>query len=436
LAKTWGPSLPVGSEFQVEKIYGRWLYGTPRPLKNMKPGDYAKPGWVYSRMLIVPGDVDSTSKVVVDRSHAILYHSQDAWKKLKLDNKPGMDLLESLVLSRATLTAFQRQDETASSPSWLPSQFHFFSLLSNAEAAETNEAKDAAPLGLTGTNLTFLDQEFAVAKKEKQQHEKSRLAKLLRPPPVPKLDLGVRTGILGRFMLQKYFELPALSQEEVDGQIYMRATATRALEGCPKKIRDFWKNRRWNMFRIFRLKSRPEIKHPWLDLSLPGGYFTMSARAIDLASNEAELAYLLIRPLVLEARLKRPAVKLSAKGWPESLQAQSELVWDRTLRAQSTRDSENLDVADDIAVDLSALECVSRAGYRPAAGLNYLRKLSSHREDSWAKWFVDHSIGLDYRLEQVTSQLDSALAQQKFPGGQITNTKRFGLASSRWNLMP
>lgn len=425
MAKTWGPTLPPGTPFEVEKVYGRWLYGTPAPLKNMKPADYAKPGWVFSRMLLLPGDTDTQSPLLLARSHAILFHSREAWKKLKVEDS---DFLESLVLSRGTLNAFTRQDEAGSPGSFLRSYFSG-DWLSRAEAAEES-------LGLSGTDFSFLDQEFAVVKKQKQQQEKIRLSRILRAPPAPKIDAGVRTGIFGRFMLQKYFERPVLSQEEVDGHIYMRATAMRALEGCPKPIRDYWKNRRWNFFRIFRLKSRPEIKHPWLDIALPGGYFTISARAIDLASNEAELAFLLIRPMVREARVKRPVAQFSAKGWPESLNTQSELVWDRTLRAQSTKDSENLDVADDIAIDMNALECVSRAGYRPAAGLNYLRKLSQHREDGWMKWFTEHSIGLEYRLEQVTNRLEEDLAHQKFPGGQVMNSKRFTGAASRWNLMP
>lgn len=434
LAKTWGPTLPIGTSFEVQKIYGRWLYGTPVPPKNMKPADYAKPGWIFSRMMLVPGDKDSLAPEVIKKSQALLYHSQEAWKKLKLDRDPSMaslDFLESLILSRGTVNAFIQHDESSAGflPS-LPAGLAPYLFLPSAEAA------DDAPMGLSGTDLSFLDQEFSLVKQAKSKAERDRLALQLRPPKAPAIDLAARVGILGRFMLNKYFELPALTHEEVDGFIYMRATGLRALEGCPKPIQDFWKKRRWNAFRIFRLKSRPEVRHPWQDISLPGGYFTFSARAIDLAANEAELAFLLVRPMVLEARLKRPAISLTAKGWPESLQAQSELVWDRTLRAQSTRDADNLDVADDIAVDMLALECIARAGYRPLAGVNYLRKIAAAREKPWSKWFNDHSIGLEYRLEQITTRLDDALAKQKFPAGSATNPKRFSLATTRWNIMP
>ncbi|MGZ3696187.1 MAG: hypothetical protein ACXWQO_19360 [Bdellovibrionota bacterium] len=444
LAKTWGPALPIGTAFEVQKVYGRWLYGVPVPPKHMKPADYAKPGWIFSRMMLVPGDKDTQSPELLKTSYSLLFHSREAWKKLKLDqdaNIRGLDFMEGLTLSRGTEKAFIQHDEASAGsgfnpfPSLIPPGLSRYLALPSAEAAESDETKDP-PMGLSGTDLSFLDQEFSVVKQAHSKAERERMALQLHAPKAPVLDTAVRTGILGRFMLNKYFELPPLTHEEVDGFIYMRATALRALEGCPKPVQNFWQHRRWNAFRVYRLKSRPEVRHPWLDISLPGGYFTYSARALDLATNEAELAFLLVRPMVLEARLKRPAIALKTKGWPESLQAESELVWDKTLRAQSTRDADNLDVADDIAVDMTTLECISRAGYRPLGGVNYLRKIAAAREEPWSKWFNDHSIGLDYRLEQVTTRLDDALAKQKFPAGTATNPKRFSLATTRWNLMP
>jgi hypothetical protein len=440
LAKTWGPALPVGTAFEVQKVYGRWLFGTPVPPQHMKAADYAKPGWIFSRMMLVPGDKDSLEPSVIKKSESLLYHSRDAWKKLGLDKDSkvaGLDFLESLILSRGTVNTFIQRDESSSSlvPTFIPPGISRYLSLPSAEAAEGDETKDP-PMGLSGTDLSFLDQEFKVVNGAHTRAELARLALQRRAPKMPPLETSTRIGILGRFMLNKYFELPTLNQEEVDGFIYMRATAIRALEGCPKPVQNFWKGRRWNAFRIFRLKSRPEVRHPWLDISLPGGYFTYSARAIDLAANEAELAFLLVRPMVLEARLKRPAISLGAKGWPESLKSQSESVWDRTLRAQSTKDADNLDVADDIAVDMTTLECIARAGYRPLAGVNYLRKIAAASDQPWSKWFSDHSIGLEYRLEQITTRLDDALAKEKLPPGHATNPKRFSLATTRWNLMP
>ena len=70
LAKTWGPTLPVGTGFQVEKVYGRWIYGRPLPLKNMRSHDFAPQGWLFSRMLLLPGDSDSLSASVRKQSHS------------------------------------------------------------------------------------------------------------------------------------------------------------------------------------------------------------------------------------------------------------------------------------------------------------------------------------------------------------------------------
>jgi hypothetical protein len=162
----------------------------------------------------------------------------------------------------------------------------------------------------------------------------------------------------------------------------------------------------------------------------------LSARAIDVAGNEAELAYLLVRPLVRELRIRHKKPVFHAKAWPGELETLSEDLWSQTLKAQSTKDSANLDVADEIAVDMAASECVSRAGYRPLSGISYLRKLSGKREESWSKWFFERSIGLDYRLERFSALLDEALAKDKFPAGKTSNPKRFATASRYWNLMP
>ncbi len=297
-------------------------------------------------------------------------------------------------------------------------------------------AQAAEPVGFSGTDLNFLDQEFAVVQKQKKKAQAARAASKLNPPKPPALDSSIRTQVLGRFMLEKYFELPVLTHEEVDGYVYMRATAMRALEGCAPDIRKYWEGRRWSAFRVYRLKSRPAEKHPWLEVALPGAYFTTSARAIDVATNEAELAFLLVRPLVRELKIQRKPVAFVAKDWPASLVALSEELWDGVLRAQSTRDSANLDVSDEINVDLLATECIARAGYRPQAGLNYLRKLALHREAPWAAWFFQHSIGLDYRLERFAELVDEALAKKRFPSGTVINNKRFSSATKHWNLLP
>src|SRR3989344_5909875 len=74
LAKTWGPTLPPGTTFRVERVYGRWIYGTPNPPGKMLPDDYAKSGWVYSRMLLIPRDSDTLSPELLKKNRAVLYH--------------------------------------------------------------------------------------------------------------------------------------------------------------------------------------------------------------------------------------------------------------------------------------------------------------------------------------------------------------------------
>lgn len=431
LAKNWGPALPIGQEFRVQKVYGRWLYGTPEPLARMPEKEFAKPGWVFSRMLLLGNDEDTLSPALIKSSRAVIFHSREAGKKISFRHEP-LDFLESLTLSKGTMKAFSGQDEKGLG------RIQFPTLMPIAYAEEAAKETTEAPpsLGLSGTDLNFLDQEFSVIQEKKNAEEKKRLSKKLYPPKSPAIDNGIRTAILGRFMLEKYLETPPLTHEEVDGFIYMRATAMRALEGCPKEIRNYWQNRRWNHFRVFRMKSRPEIAHPWLEVALPGGYFAFSGRSIDLAGNESELAFLLVRPLVRELRLKRKKPNFSAKTWPRDLETESEEIWEETLKSQSTKESANLDVADEIAVDLTATECISRGGYRPLGGISYLRKLITKREEPWARWFNQNSIGLEYRIERLATVLETALATKKFPEGQATNPKRFATASRHWNLLP
>lgn len=437
LHANWGPALPIGEPFRVEKVYGRWLYGSPLPLPRMPKAQLPKPGWVFSRMLLVPGDSDTLSPELALFTRAVLFHGHAAWEKLAPETSSPLNFYESLVLSKGTLEAFRAQDEVSAGwlPEALPPLLPSFLFDTYPEAHAEGEEK-APTIGLSGTDLNFLDQEFLVKKSGLDSAAVAANAKKLRAPPAPALDGKVKTALLGRYMLEKYFELPPLTHEEVDGYIYMRATAMRALSGCGNSVKEYWKNRRWNLFRVFRLKSRPEIKQPWLEVSLPGGYFAYSARAIDGAANEAELAFLLVRPLVREMRLERKTPQFAGKAWPAALNTLSEELWDQVLRSQSTKDSDNLDVADEIAVDIAAVECISRAGYRPAAGLSYLRKLSTKKEEAWAAWFFENAIGLDYRIERVNALVDESLAQKKFPAGQTTNVKRFGTAARHWNVMP
>ena len=430
LAKTWGIALPVGTPFQVEKVYGRWIYGHPMPLAHMPAKDDSPPGWIFSRTLVMPGDADTLPPGIVQQSRNLLFHARQTWKKLGLGAEPvfsPMDVLESVTLSKRTLAAFSLPEQPTA-PAMKTG-----SLWPEAAAIADEQPAD---MGLTGTDLTFLDQEINVVRNREAKEAKVRASKHARVPPPPPLDDKTRVGILGRYTLDRYLELPPLSLEEVDGHIYMRATAMRALAGCPAPVQNYWKNRRWGFFRVYRLKSRPEIKQPWFEIALPGGYFGVSGKAIDVASDEAELAFLLVRQLVRELHVKRPAVSAGKKDWPKNLSPKAEELWDQVLKAQSTKDSEGFDVADEIAVDMQAIECITKAGYRPMSAVAYLKKLAAHREDPWAVWYAQHTIGLDYRIERVTDLTQDALAQQKFPAGKDGQAKRFASAVKQWNLLP
>lgn len=430
LAKTWGPSLPLGNSFQVEKVYGRWIYGTPAPIARMRPSEYAKPGWIYSRMLLLPGDKDSAFPATVKKTRAMIYHSRNVWKELGLAKDeffPRLDFLESLVVSERTLKAFQDQDE----PLLATTERKLPELIPSALAEEPSPS-----MGLTGTDLGFLEQEFKVIQDKKRAERARQKALQAHAPKFPPLDAEIRTSILGRYMLHKYFEFPPFTHEEVDGYIYMKATALRALRGCPKSVQQFWQKRPWHFLRVYRLKSRPEPKYPWLTAYLPGGYFTISAKAIDTAGNEAELAFLLVRSLVSESLLKRKAPVFPKKNWAASLAAVSEEHWEQALFADKTKTGEAVDVAHDIEADVIATECMSRSGYRPIAGLSYLRKLSTKKEEKWASWFFEHSPGLEYRLDRAATLIEQALSKKSYPEGKASNIKRFATASRFWNLLP
>ena len=124
------------------------------------------------------------------------------------------------------------------------------------------------------------------------------------------------------------------------------------------------------------------------------------------------------------------------KTWPKTLSAKAEEVWDSALRAQSTKDAPEFDVADEIATDLDALECISRAGYQGSAGISYLKKMAMNRDASWAAWYKSNSLGLDYRIERSSALLEEAIAQGKFPSGKEFREKRFSVAVKEWNLLP
>lgn len=427
VAPVWGVSLPRNVEFRIEKAYGRWLWGAPLPLRLMKPKDFAPKGWIYSRMLLPPGDESLASPSQWDHTQLVSHYSRQAWKAIGVSPEENTralpEFLDGLAVSRKTLAAFRNQDEVG-----LSFRLPQFSLVPFAHA-------EADPsLGLSGADLKFLDEEVRVVKEEKKKEELVRIARILRAPPVAPINDKIREGVVGRHLLATKFSLPALSHEEVDGNIYLRAIVHRSLDGCSKAVKDYWKDRPWQILRVLGWAGTTEHTKEWVQAELPGGYFTLSARAINQAQNEAELAWLALRPLVRSVRMKKPQLKFGK--WPASLPALAEESWDPLLRAQSPKDAAGVDVGDELAVDDVTFQCLAAAGYDPGAGLGYLRRLSVAREESWAKWFFEHHIGFDYRLQRANELLLQGQSRGKIKKASVLNSRRFKAASRLWNVVP
>ena len=420
LAPTWGSSIPAGTEFVIEKAFGRWLYGRPLPPRQMKAKDYPPSGWIYSRMLLPPGDSSTLSKAQFEASQLSIYYSH----LLKLNVSPTMDFLESIVLSRRTLAVFRNHDEQA--------KWNLPSLFPSAWA----ESKKEIELGLSGTDLDFLQEEIKVAQKEKQKAAVIRQSKILKIPVVKPLTDNIREVILGRYLASENLRLPPLIHEEIDAAVYLRAVTQRTIEGCPKEILSHWENKRWVIFRILGLKSEEPKDRSWQQLEMPGGTFATSAKAIDVAESEAELAYLLARPLVRSLSLPKLKITLDQKSWAKDLQDQSADLWQKIVRNQSLRDSTGIDAADELYVDKITMQCLARAGYNASAALSYLKRLSIAREEKWAKPFFEHFIGFDYRLQRVAELRNEGLADGSIKQGGVLNKKRFQAAAKLWNILP
>ena len=420
LSALWGVSLPLGNVFRVEKLYGRWIYGTPAPLAKMKAKDYAKAGWVYSRMLLPPNDSPTQERAELELIQRTNFYASLAWKKLGLDPEVGanrhLSFLEALVLSRRTMQAFRQSDESLQG-SWN------FSLFPAALAEEKS-------LGLVGPKIDFLTQEFQVLEGERKKEEQRRELLILKAPSMKPLDNPAKDRILARFLVQRYMELPSLSHEEIDGSLYMRAITLRALEACPTEVQKYWKNKSWSILRFLQLRG--EGGKSWKQIALPGYTFAVSAKAIDSATNEAELAYLLLRPMVSLAQRNYQAKKQLSGQWPMNLSENAGSAWQNSRHVLSSKHTEGVDVADEIAADKTSLECLAKAGYAPQAALNYLRRMILAKEE---KDFHEQSIGLEYRLEKFEEFLLQAREKNLFPLNGAVNSKRYTQALRFWNVL-
>lgn len=440
LSKNWGPAVPVGRPFRVEKVYGRWIYGTPEPLPKMRQEDFASPGWVFSRFLLKPGDVDTQEPGVRKITQGILYHSQKTWERLGLTKDPQLlawNFYENLVLSKSALKQFQDQDQQnaenlseENSQSLIATLRKLSSLFPLAIANEKPET-----VGLTGTDLGFLDQEFQVVQEQKKILRQQIEAQKLKPPGAPALTKEVQLGLLGRYIASQHFHLPPLNHEEVDGFFYMKAVAQRTLDGCPAKVKNYWKNKHWNFFRFYRSKNLT-VAYPWQEITLPGGYFGISAKALDQTGDESELAFLLVRQLVRESRLKFPKISFPSKNWWSLLPEKSAEILEGRFKSQSGKFSENLDVSDEIQIDLIAAECLANSGYQPQSAHVFLRKMLLQREEKWAQWFFQQAIGFEYRSEQVVQRIKQEMDVKKWNPDGVRNQKRFASVLKQWNLMP
>lgn len=383
LPKAWGEALPYGAEFRAEKTYGRWFFGRPQGV-NLS-------GWVYSRMLLPAGDESTLSDVqrqlVLNTGH----HSRSAWKAHKLPAAilQHLDFLEGVVLSKKTLAAFQAQDESPEFTDLLP-------FPASAWAAEPPN------LGLTGTTLDFLKEETVQLQKKADAKEKQRLAGLRRKWQVTAVTPEVRARVLGRYILAKEAELPLLTHEEVDVNLYFRATLERALQHCAPAIRKQWQDAAWAVIRGRAPQSR----------LLPGGYFLLGSEDLELVGNEAELAFLLVRPYVEEARAGR---KRPPKGRPGD--------W-KDLPSEAARflaQKDGAELSETIESDIAASACISRAGYSTDAGLRLLRKRIAAKVD-----------GLDYRVERLKTLLKEGQGSGEVIAAHTINEKRFLKAERLW----
>ena len=449
LADVWGPAVPTGSEFKIAKSYGRWVHGDPAPLQGMKRKDYAPNGWVYNRMLLPPGDSPTRSREVQRALFLAEHHAHAAWESLKLDANKGRSLylafLNNLVLSENTLTAFIRLDESAEAAlpgaTSAPPRGFFARVLAGIFPAALAEVREPAKtgerrplkLGFSGANLNFLQVESEAKRRDRAKKQAERESKILRAPTLEPAGNFDKAYALGRYIAEKNLDLPGLSHEEVDAHLYMRAVAERALRACPDEIQDKWKNRHFTLYRAKNVFGRPSGENLWFQFELPGALFFHSDQALRSAQNEAELAFVLVRPLVMSLRYGELDWNFG-EPWSAGLAKLAANSISRIRLHQSVKHHDGLDVSDEIAADFLASSCIANAGYLHDAGLTWLTRMRAAQTKDWATWFSDSTVGLDYRLEQLTAAIPKGVAHGQLKPGTTTNPARFRAAMKLWNL--
>lgn len=435
LHKVWGPALRFGGTFEIEKSFGRWVYGRPTPLPRMKKAQYAPKGWVFNRFLLpqyaTPVHDDNIRNLIFH----LQYHGNKAWQKFNF--KPGkhevfaMQFLENLVLSRENLLRFRQYSEAGMS--W---RFDFGGLISSAHAAEkaATTGQKTSSLQLSGANIDFLNESAEQARQQRQQKKQKQEALKLKPPKIDPLNEVMMATILGRYIAQREFRFPALSYEEVDGNQYMQALIRHTLLGCAAEYQHHWQSRYWLALRFDKLAAHSEPTS-FFNMRLPGNLFLYSSRSLATPENEAQLAFVLIRPFILDYHRKnRQKVLLDKKRWPNQVITVASNVFNGEKNLQSPKTNSEFDVASDIKIDLETLRCLGNAGYNPNAGVNFLKRLAEYRKQSWATDYFARHPGMDYRIEQVEKRLKQAIATSDITDSKALNTRRFNLAVRIWNI--
>lgn len=441
LASVWGPNLPVGVKVKVVDIYGRWIFATPEPLKRMKKKDYAKAGWVYNRMLSLPGDRPIRSLSSRTTTSWINFHLFKNWKSIPgASNTKTLEsaiFLESLVIGNATMHELRRLDEQASvRNSMIDELLASFdewrapALLPEAHAKPVSKEN----LGFSGAHLKFLrmDSYKAAAKRSKRQKEIE--SKRLKPPVFPPINRDMTNAIFGRYFFSLKAVTPKLSHEEVDAHLYLQSVAARALSGCSSSIQSYWKDRPWRFFRVHGFKNlNGAHDSSWFEFWLPGNYFVLSSEALREIKDEAELAFVLARQFVHIAKLKPQPLRFS-KQWQSEMQS-IQPVFERSLRKiRYVKHNERLDVGTEIASDLEATRCIASQDYHYGAGLKLVNRISANRHRPELENLINKTMGLDYRIKEFSRRLESELEKGNVRNSSILNEKRYRVAQKIWNL--
>lgn len=438
LASVWGPNLPMGVQVKVVEIYGRWLFAVPEPLKRMKKKDYAKPGWIYNRMLTLPGDTPIRNLASRTSLSWIEYHTTKYWDEIS--GAPGgknlatMQFLNSLIIGNATMDELRRLDEAGSTASnfwerlFALGKFEIF--IDNALAKPV----DKSNLGFSGAHLSFLRVESKKAAVARAIRAQKIEQKRLKPPVFPEINNGIINAIFGRYFFASRALLPSLSHEEVDAHLYLQSVAMRALSGCSPKVKEYWDNRPWRIFRVNGMKGiNGAHDSSWFNFWLPGDQILLSSEALRQIKDEAELAFVLARNFIHIARLA-PKDHSFSKDWKKEFKGYTSKFEQYLKELHYVKFNPKLDVGSEISTDMEATKCIAQQDYFYGAGLKLLKRAYSIRHIPEMENFWAMSMGPEYRIKEFGRRLESDLASGKVPSGSILNEKRFNAARKIWNL--